>query len=43
MAGPAGIRIVEGRAWDAVRSHLKLVGLLEEDGALFLRLRADRV
>jgi riboflavin biosynthesis pyrimidine reductase len=43
LAGPGGIRIVEGRPWEAVRSHLKLIGLLEQDNALFLRMRADRL
>ena len=43
MAGPGAIRIVQGQAWEAARTHLKLIGLLEEDNALFLRMRADRV
>ncbi|MGH8860700.1 MAG: dihydrofolate reductase family protein, partial [Jatrophihabitantaceae bacterium] len=37
-AGPGAGRIVAGAEWEAPRT-LRLAGLLEEDGALFLRYR----
>ena len=39
LAGPGPQRIIGGRPWPGPRS-LDLIGLLEEDGALFLRYRA---
>jgi riboflavin biosynthesis pyrimidine reductase len=42
LVGPGGIRIVEGRPWETAVRALNLIGLLEEDGALFMRMRADR-
>ena len=39
-AGPGAPRIVAGDAWDASPQKLRLDGLLEEDGALFLRYSA---
>ncbi|HET6877025.1 MAG TPA: pyrimidine reductase family protein [Jatrophihabitans sp.] len=41
LAGPGAGRITAGRPWDAT-VPLSLVGLLEEDGALFCRYRAGR-
>ncbi|HEV7203077.1 MAG TPA: pyrimidine reductase family protein [Jatrophihabitans sp.] len=40
LAGPGPGRITAGREWGAPR-HLALVGLLEEDGALFCRYRSS--
>jgi riboflavin biosynthesis pyrimidine reductase len=40
LAGPGAGRITAGDAWATGARRLELAGLLEEDGALFLRLRA---
>ena len=40
MAGPGSIRIVDGPSWPAQRGPFDLLGLLEEDGALFARYRS---
>ncbi len=42
LVGPGGPRIVGGEPWTVGPRRLTLAGLLEEDGALFLRLRTDR-
>jgi riboflavin biosynthesis pyrimidine reductase len=39
LAGPGARRIVAGPMWDSDPVALELVGLLEEDGALFCRYR----
>ncbi|MDP9092569.1 MAG: pyrimidine reductase family protein [Actinomycetota bacterium] len=39
LAGPGARRIVAGPVWDTAPMALALVGLLEEDGALFCRYR----
>jgi riboflavin biosynthesis pyrimidine reductase len=39
LAGPGAPRIVAGQPWTGLPRPAELVGLLEEDGALFLRLR----
>jgi riboflavin biosynthesis pyrimidine reductase len=40
LAGPGAARIVAGPQWTGAPRGLRLAGLLEEDGALFLRYRA---
>jgi riboflavin biosynthesis pyrimidine reductase len=40
LAGPAAPRILTGTPWPAAPLPLRLTGILEEDGALFLRYRA---
>ena len=40
LAGPGAIRIVDGAAWAVQRRGIGLRGVLEEDGALFLRYRS---
>jgi riboflavin biosynthesis pyrimidine reductase len=40
LAGPGASRIVRGSPWPAPRAGMSLVGLLEEDGALFARYAA---
>lgn len=42
LVGPGASRIVSGAAWPHSPRSLTLRGLLEEDGALFLRLVASR-
>jgi riboflavin biosynthesis pyrimidine reductase len=42
LAGPVAPRILSGPAWTGGTLPLALTGLLEEDGALFLRYRAVR-
>jgi riboflavin biosynthesis pyrimidine reductase len=42
LAGPQARRIVAGENWSAGLHPLELTGLLEEDGALFLRYRTHR-
>lgn len=37
VAGPGARRIVDGEAWPRGPRQMRLVGVLEEDGALFLR------
>ena len=39
MTGPGAIRIVDGPAWHTQQGAFDLIGLLEEDGALFARYR----
>ena len=40
LAGPSGRRVIGGSAWEGVDpSPMRLLGLLEEDGALFCRYR----
>jgi riboflavin biosynthesis pyrimidine reductase len=41
LAGPGPGRITAGTPWAAGARRLELCGVLEEDGALFLRLRAS--
>jgi riboflavin biosynthesis pyrimidine reductase len=39
LVGPGGLRIVSGEQWDGGPADAQLAGVLEEDGALFLRYR----
>ena len=41
MTGPGSIRIVDGPTWQTQHGGFDLVGLLEEDGALFARYRTQ--
>jgi riboflavin biosynthesis pyrimidine reductase len=41
LVGPGPARVTAGMAWE-LPAGLRLTGLLEEDGALFLRYRVDR-
>lgn len=42
LAGPGARRIVAGELWSGEPQRMALTGLLEDDGALFLRYRLDR-
>lgn len=42
LAGPGALRVVRGTEWAEPRRDLTLAGLLEEEGALFVRYRLPR-
>jgi riboflavin biosynthesis pyrimidine reductase len=42
LTGPGAIRIVSGDPWTVQRDGLDLIGLLEEDNALFARYRTSQ-